>query len=180
VLALTDELGDVTDTYEYNEYGALIASTGTSHNPYRFTGQQFDSDSGLYYLRDRYYDPATGRFISIDPINNILEKYIYAKDNPATFIDPQGYLAQVIVEIIVVAGVVVVVFKFCKDTFGKPCKLIVMSLPDGTTSDISIVSVMRQRKICTFLCKNGMIITWTVPVAAICPPSIDYGPSISI
>jgi RHS repeat-associated protein len=53
----------VTDAYTYDVFGALRASTGSSANPWLFTGEQNDADSGLYYL-PRHYDPATGRFLS--------------------------------------------------------------------------------------------------------------------
>ncbi len=94
VLALTDSSGNVTDTYEYGPFGEFTTSTGSSYNPYRFTGQQWDEDSGLYYLRARYYEPATGRFMQRDPIkdySNIFNKYTYAGNNPALFIDPTGF-----------------------------------------------------------------------------------------
>jgi len=88
VLALTDNSGNVTDTYEYNEYGELTASTGVSYNPYRFTGQQWDENSGFYYMKARWLNSQTGRFTQRDPINSLA--YTYAGNNPMTFIDPLG------------------------------------------------------------------------------------------
>lgn len=92
ILALTDVSGNVTDTYDYSEYGEITASTGSSHNPYRFTEQQYDADSGHYYLRARYYDPETGRFISRDPVENVEEiaAYVYALNRPVDLVDPTG------------------------------------------------------------------------------------------
>ncbi|MEW6306293.1 MAG: hypothetical protein AB1705_22730, partial [Verrucomicrobiota bacterium] len=57
---LTDSNGTVTDTYDYDAYGNLIASTGTTSNRYRYTGEQWDEDLEFYYLRARYSNPATG------------------------------------------------------------------------------------------------------------------------
>jgi RHS repeat-associated protein len=97
VLALTDSSGNVADTYEYEPFGELAASSGTSYNPYRFTGQQWDEDSEFYYLRARYYDPSTGRFISRDPFRGFLSDsqsqnpYVYCKGNPIFYYDPSGY-----------------------------------------------------------------------------------------
>jgi RHS repeat-associated protein len=64
---LADGTGAVTDTYTYDVYGAVRTRTGTSGNEFTFTGEQVDS-SGLQYLRARYYDAATGRFASRDPL----------------------------------------------------------------------------------------------------------------
>jgi len=61
-----------------------------------YRGEQYDSNLGLYYLRARYYNPATGRFMSRDPnaglitIPITLHKYIYAGDNPISWKDPSG------------------------------------------------------------------------------------------
>jgi RHS repeat-associated protein len=62
----------------------------------RCSGEQYDSDLGLYYLRARYYNPATGRFLSRDPLDGrandpkTLHKYIYAGGDPVNAIDPTG------------------------------------------------------------------------------------------
>jgi RHS repeat-associated protein len=62
----------------------------------RCSGEQYDSDLGLYYLRARYYNPATGRFLSRDPEDGIptdpatLHKYVYASGDPVNLADPSG------------------------------------------------------------------------------------------
>ncbi len=93
-----DENGIVTDTYDYDAFGELRASSSTpTDNAYRFAGQQFDPATGLYSLRARYYDPSHGRFLSRDtyaynyqnPIE--LNRYGYGTNNPATYYDPTGH-----------------------------------------------------------------------------------------
>jgi len=60
------------------------------------SGEQYDSDLGLYYLRARYYNPQTGRFLSRDPEDGnpldpaTLHKYLYAGGDPINGIDPMG------------------------------------------------------------------------------------------
>jgi RHS repeat-associated protein len=93
---LTDPTGAITDTYDYDTFGILIASTGTTPNNYLFAGEQFDPALGVYYNRARYYDQRIGRFWTMDtdegnsaePIS--LHKYLYAGDNPVTHSDPTG------------------------------------------------------------------------------------------
>jgi RHS repeat-associated protein len=53
-------------TYDYDAYGNLIHSTGTTPNNCLFAGEQFDPDLGLYYNRARYLNTSTGRFWSMD------------------------------------------------------------------------------------------------------------------
>ena len=80
----------------YDAFGNLLNSTGSTPNDMRYRGEQWDSDLGLYYLRARYYNPITGRFMSRDPYdgNTILpislHKYLYASGNPVNRIDPRG------------------------------------------------------------------------------------------
>ena len=96
VRQLTSLTGAVTDTYEYDAYGNEITHTGTTSNDYLYRGEQYDSDLGMYYLRARYYNPMTGRFMSRDPndgnirIPASLHKYLYANGDPVNGIDPTG------------------------------------------------------------------------------------------
>src|SRR3989454_4504194 len=64
---LTNSAGTVTDTYQYDAFGRLIA-TGNTPNNYLYSGEQFDSNAGLYNLRARYYNQATERFWARDPV----------------------------------------------------------------------------------------------------------------
>ena len=73
VRALANENGKVTDTYCYDAFGNLISSTGSTANSYRYCGEQFDSTTGLYYLRARYMDTSTGRFISMDSCSGSID-----------------------------------------------------------------------------------------------------------
>jgi RHS repeat-associated protein len=96
VRQLTNSAGAVTDEYEYDAYGNSFTKQGTTPNNYLYRGEQYDSDLSLYYLRARYYNPATGRFVSMDPENGIptdpktLHKYLYAGGDPVNAKDPTG------------------------------------------------------------------------------------------
>lgn len=94
---LTDTNQHITDTYVYDAYGTLISSNGSTPNNYLYTGQQFDPDLGLYYLRARYYNTDTGRFWTSDifgghqedPLS--LHKYVYCEADPIENTDPTGH-----------------------------------------------------------------------------------------
>jgi RHS repeat-associated protein len=96
VRALSDISGAVTDTYDYDAFGNLIHSSGSTPNDYLYRGEQFDPDLGLYYLRARYYNSVTGRFLSRDPKPGdfadpaSLHKYLYARHDPVNRIDASG------------------------------------------------------------------------------------------
>src|SRR6185436_2302209 len=93
---LTDVNGNVTDTYDYDAFGNLIARTGSTPNQYLFTGEQYDSDLGLYFLRARYHNAQTGRFWTMDVLEGLgtdpcsLHKYLYTGCDPVNGWDPTG------------------------------------------------------------------------------------------
>ena len=93
---LTDGSGAITDTYTYDAFGGMPASTGSTPNSYRFAGEEADGSTGLYYLRARYYSPLLGRFLTTDPLRDTigdpltLHKYVYCGDDPVNCIDPSG------------------------------------------------------------------------------------------
>src|SRR5215467_10947230 len=86
----------VTDTFKYDAFGNLIASTGSTPNNYLFGGEQFDPPLGLYQMRARWYLQVAGRFITRDPIDCkkccglTWNPYIYVQDNPPNLVDPSG------------------------------------------------------------------------------------------
>ena len=93
---LTNNAGTVTDSYDYDAFGLPITSTGTTPNNYLYSGEQYDGPLGLYYLRARYYNPATGRFLVMDPYWGdiqqpaTLHKYVLTADDPVNWLDPTG------------------------------------------------------------------------------------------
>ena len=96
VRALADATGAVTDTYDYDAWGNSVNTTGTTANVYRYRGEQYDADLNLYYLRARYFNPLTGRFLTRDPEEGDLQdppslhRYMYAADDPVNQADPTG------------------------------------------------------------------------------------------
>ena len=92
VMSLTNTVGHLTQTYTYDSFGRLTNSSGSSANYLRYTGREFDSKTGIYYYRARYYDPATGRFLSEDPIGftGEVDFYGYVGNDSTTLIDPTG------------------------------------------------------------------------------------------
>jgi RHS repeat-associated protein len=111
VRQLTSLNGAVTDTYSYDGFGNLLSSTGATPNNYLYRGEQYDPNLELYYLRARYYNPVTGRFLSRDPEEYTplkwtgsplkstgnppfdpkkLHKYLYADGDPVNRLDRSG------------------------------------------------------------------------------------------
>ncbi len=106
---LADNTG-ITDTYDYDSYGNITAQTGTTENNLLYTGEQFDPETGDYYLRARYMNPETGRFTQMDTWSGslskpvTLNKYLYADGNPVMGVDPSGNMT--IMEAMTVVAVV--------------------------------------------------------------------------
>jgi RHS repeat-associated protein len=86
-VALTDDNGNVTDTYKYSAFGKLIASTVTTINPYRFNGQvgyQYNEETDDYYVRARTYEPTIARWLSRGLFGYVggLSLYAFLFQNP--------------------------------------------------------------------------------------------------
>ena len=92
VTSLTNAAGALAQTYTYDSFGNLTASAGSVPNPFQYTARESDPETGLYYYRARYYDPAGGRFISEDPIgfNSGANFYRYVRNNAVNLTDPTG------------------------------------------------------------------------------------------
>jgi RHS repeat-associated protein len=93
-MALTDEDGDIVNTYDYDVFGAERASSGAQANDFTFAGEQADESTELQYLRARYYDSRSGSFISKDPLSRSPfwtdHPYKYVESNPVNETDPLG------------------------------------------------------------------------------------------
>src|SRR5262249_13192242 len=64
---LVDSSGVVQDHLDYDGYGKVSESNPSVGDRYKYTGREYESNTGLQYNRDRYYDPATGRWLEPDP-----------------------------------------------------------------------------------------------------------------
>jgi RHS repeat-associated protein len=91
---LTDDSGNTVAAYDYEDYGATtqIAGDAGVYNPYRYTGQEWDAELGMYNLRARHYSPSLGRFLARDPIGygggtNLVA---YCQADPIDYADPSG------------------------------------------------------------------------------------------
>jgi len=102
IVALTDSTGVVVERYEYTAFGTptFLKPDGTVKavkksdygNEYLFQGRRYDSETGLYYYRARYYDSGKGRFLSRDPLSYQAGMNLYQTfgGNPVNFVDPWG------------------------------------------------------------------------------------------
>ena len=105
IVGILDNAGNLVVEYKYDAWGKPLATTGSlaatlgKRNPFRYRGYVYDEETELYYLRSRYYNPATGRFVNaddenvvVDIENSILEENLfgYCLSNPTNYIDEDG------------------------------------------------------------------------------------------
>lgn len=96
VRAEVNGTGTVTASFRYRAYGAIAQSNGASLPSYLGYAGQLQDPSSLLYMRARWYDPATGRFVSHDPVSGdpagplSLNSYAYGQANPIAKMDPSG------------------------------------------------------------------------------------------
>jgi RHS repeat-associated protein len=100
-LFLTNDAGQVTDTYGITPYGESVTATGNTPNPFKWLGEWGVMQEGvtdLYYMRARYYDGTSARFLSRDPVQHsdpqAMNPYQYAAASPLSRIDPTGAADQ--------------------------------------------------------------------------------------
>jgi RHS repeat-associated protein len=98
VSILVDNDQKILEAYQYSAFG-LKKEKGCLANPYSYAGEEYDEETGLIYLRNRYYDPEVGRFISPDSVLGVLgdpqslNPYVYVRNSPINYIDPSGLYA---------------------------------------------------------------------------------------
>ena len=104
ILGIKDASGNAVVTYAYDAWGKLLSTAGTmadslgAVNPLRYRGYVYDTETALYYLQSRYYNPEWGRFINADGLVSTGQGFIgnnmfaYCLNNPLIYIDNSGYL----------------------------------------------------------------------------------------
>jgi len=123
---MTGDNGAVVVEYDYDAYGNLTRKVGDADNNYLFAGEQFDDAVDGYYLRARYYDPNTGRFVSTDPFEGFnnqpitLHDYLYAGVNPVNAIDPSGEVSLLEYRFLIVLTYVVLRQRFINFFYQLP------------------------------------------------------------
>jgi RHS repeat-associated protein len=93
ITSLANSAGALAQNYTFDSFGKLTASSGSLTNPFQYTAREFDSETGLYYYRARYYDPSAGRFMSEDPtgFKGGVNFYPYVTNDPTDQTDPMGF-----------------------------------------------------------------------------------------
>jgi RHS repeat-associated protein len=87
---ITDTTGTVVWSATYDSFGKTTIGTETITNNLRFPGQYYDTETGLHYNWNRYYDPETGRYMRVDPVSEGPNLYLYVQNNPLKYVDPKG------------------------------------------------------------------------------------------
>ena len=120
VIGLTGANGELIEDYDYDAFGNQINQSTEKSTPFRYNGEYYDEETGFTYLRARYYDPTTGRFIQEDPIKDGSNWYTYACDiigtktffgifvpnetqaycagNPVNLVDPSGFSPAITID----------------------------------------------------------------------------------
>ena len=101
ILKVITATGTEDATYTYDAWGRVLASTGdlADVNPIRYRGYYYDTETGLYYLKSRYYDPEVDRFISPDVFASTgqgffgTNMFTYCKNNSIVLSDRSGTLS---------------------------------------------------------------------------------------
>ena len=103
IVELLDNTGTVVVKYRYDAWGNCVVDANTINtelanlNPFRYRSYYFDTETGFYFLKTRYYDPEIGRVMTIDDISYLdpeeltgLNLYAYCNNSPIMYVDPNG------------------------------------------------------------------------------------------
>ena len=100
IVGMLDNSGSIVVVYKYDAWGRAISTVGTltttvgKYNLFRYRGYNYDEETGLYYLRSRYYNPVMERFVNADTrvngIGSAANVYCYCNNSSLRFIDPDG------------------------------------------------------------------------------------------
>ena len=112
VIGIYDTNGSLVVKYNYDAWGNCTVASGTTNyvianaNPIRYRGYYYDTDTKLYYLNSRYYNPEWRRFISpddsayLDPESvNGLNLYAYCNNDPVNYVDPSGCWVETVFDL---------------------------------------------------------------------------------
>ena len=88
IIGQINSSGVLSGAKDFNSFGELVSCTSVSG--FGYAGEYHDTESGYIYLRNRYYDPSIGRFITEDPAKDGTNWYVYCGNNPVMFKDPLG------------------------------------------------------------------------------------------
>ena len=113
IVRVVNEAGNTVASYEYDAWGKLLAARNyygvpvtdpnsiVLVNPLRYLGYVYDEETSLYYLKSRYYDPCTGRFLSLDSLVDTQKKtplsvnmYSYCENDFINKKDSTGYVME--------------------------------------------------------------------------------------
>jgi RHS repeat-associated protein len=94
ITSLANGAGALAQTYTFDSFGNRLGSSGSLTNPFQYTGREFDAETSLYFYRARYYDAATGRFLSEDPLRfrSGVNFYSYVRNSVINNNDPFGLI----------------------------------------------------------------------------------------
>ncbi|MGN0243077.1 MAG: RHS repeat-associated core domain-containing protein, partial [Lachnospiraceae bacterium] len=100
VVALVDENGDIQNEYSYSPWGEQTVKKENIDNPIGYAGEYQDRETGLTYLRARYYNPSVKRFVQEDPARDQWDWYVYCNNNPIHYKDSTGKAVETALDIV--------------------------------------------------------------------------------
>ena len=152
-------------SYEYDSWGKLLSIkdengnniTSSTHigiiNPYRYRSYRYDTETGLYYLQSRYYNPEWGRFINFDnyggQVGELLSHngYAYCKNNPVNMIDESGNAPTLVLGIFAIIVIAITITTIPQDTWtnlGEAITTTATGLVESVSAGIANITTKKE------------------------------------